>query len=45
MVHWIWIVVALWAGVFAGFFIAALLQAAGRGEEEYENEVPTLRTP
>ena len=28
MVHWFWIVVALWAGVFAGVFVVALLQAA-----------------
>lgn len=39
MVHWIWLLVALWIGVFAGFFMAALARAAGRGEREYDDEV------
>ena len=44
MVSWIWLLVALWGGVIAGFFIAALLHAARSGDQEYEDEVPTLRT-
>jgi uncharacterized membrane-anchored protein YhcB (DUF1043 family) len=44
MVSWIWLLVALWAGVFAGIFIASLLRAARSGEQELDNELPTLRT-
>lgn len=44
MLHWSWLLVALWVGMFAGIFIAALLQAARSGDQEFDNEVPTLRT-
>ena len=44
MIHWTWLLAALWLGVCAGVFLIAILQAARSGEEEIPNEVPTLRT-
>lgn len=44
MVHWIWLLAALWAGVIAGIFVAALLQAARTEPAGETNEMPTLRT-
>jgi len=34
MIHWFWLIPALFGGVFAGFFAAALCQAAGRDEKQ-----------
>lgn len=36
MIHWTWLLAALWGGVVAGIFIAALFKGAGR---DYDDEV------